>query len=73
MSEQARALLAQILALPEKERIVLLDAVDMSLGVPEELRVSTEEIGRRIDECRAGKAEVLDWAEARALIHRKRQ
>jgi putative addiction module component (TIGR02574 family) len=74
MSEQVRALLTQILALPAKERLELMDAVDMSLGSPPDVEAAwTAEIGRRLERLRAGTEEVLDWSEARALIHRSRK
>ena len=74
MSEHVRALLTQILALPAKERVELMDAVDMSLGSPPEVEAAwAAEIQRRREAVAAGTEEVLDWAEARRLIHRSRR
>jgi hypothetical protein len=74
MSEQLRALLTQVLALPAHERIELLVALEVSLGPTEEADAALAvETRRRRDAVRAGTEEVLDWEEARRLIHRSRQ
>ena len=73
MSEQTRALLATILALPIKERREIIGAVRESVETTDEVEAAwTAELGRRLDELRAGTAEVLDWSEARARIHGSR-
>ena len=74
MSEHLRALLNQVLALPEGERLELLGEVLESLRAQGEVEKSwTKEIQKRVEELRSGKAELLDWAEARTAIQGSRQ
>ena len=74
MSEHLRALLNQVLALPEGERLQLLGEVLESLRSAGDVEKSwTQEIKERVEELRSGKAELLDWDEARAAIQGSRQ
>lgn len=74
MSEHLQALLTQVLALPKSERFELLGEVLESLDSPEDVEAAwTVEIRRRLEEMRAGKAELVDWADARAEIQGSRQ
>ena len=74
MSEHLRSLLNQVLALPKGERLQVLGEVLESLDSPEDVEAAWRiEIRRRMEELRAGKAETLDWEEARSVIHGFRQ
>ena len=74
MSEHLQALLSQVLALPKSERVELLGEVLESLDSPSDVEAAwSSEIRRRLGELRAGEADVLEWADARAAIHGSRQ
>ena len=74
MSEHLQALLAQLLALPEGERFELLgkllDSFDSAEGVDAAWRAL---VRARLDELKSGKAELMDWADARKVIQGSRQ
>jgi len=74
MSERLKAILDQIVALPKAERIELLGQLVESLDSADDVEAAwTVEIRRRLEELHNGKAELLDWADARAAIHGSRQ
>lgn len=74
MTEHLQALLTQVLALPKSERFELLGEVLESLDSPEDVEGAwSTEIRLRLEELRAGKADVVEWADGRAAIHGSRQ
>ena len=74
MSEQLRVLIQQVLALPRNEQVEVLNAIEVSLGPSAAADASwAAELRRRRDAVLAGTEEVLDWSEARKLIHVPRE
>ena len=74
MTERLQAILDQIFALPKAERVELLGQLVESLDSSDDSEAAwTVEIWRRLDELHAGKADLVDWADARAAIHGSRQ
>lgn len=72
MTADLKAILDQVLSLPKSDRVELLSELLESLDSPEDVESAwTAEIRERLAEYRAGKAELVDWAEARAEIHRR--
>ena len=64
-----KAILDRVLSLPKSDRVELLSELLESLDSPEDVATAwTNEIRERLAEYRAGKAELLDWADARAEI-----
>jgi putative addiction module component (TIGR02574 family) len=74
MTADLQAILDRALSLPKRERVELVGELLESLDSPEEVEAAwTAEIRRRLAELRAGKAELVEWSDARAEIHRSRQ
>ena len=74
MTADLRAILDQALSLPKRERVELVGELLESFDSPEEVEAAwTAEIRHRLAELRSGNAELVDWAAARAEIHRSRQ
>jgi putative addiction module component (TIGR02574 family) len=74
MTADLQAILDQALTLPKRDRVELVDELLESLDSAEEVEAAwTAEIRSRLAELRSGKADVVDWADARAEIHRSRQ
>ena len=74
MTADLQAILDKALSLPKRERVELAGELLESLDAPEEVEAAwTAEIRQRLAELRSGKAELVDWPDARAEIHRARQ
>ncbi len=76
MTEQASEILKKALALPENERADLASSLIESLDPTVEPDVEAawqEEIARRMEELRAGRAQTVPWNEVRvkaqAILH----
>ena len=76
MTEQASEILRKALALPENERADLASSLIESLDPTVEPDVEAawqEEIARRMEELRAGRAQTVPWNEVRvkaqAILH----
>ncbi len=74
MTADLQAIIDQALRLPKRERVELVGELLESLDSAEEVEAAwTAEIRHRLAELRSGKAELVDWADARTEIHRSRQ
>lgn len=72
MTADLQAILTQALSLSKSDRVELLAELLESLDSPENVEAAwTVEIRERLAELRSGKAELVDWADARAEIHRR--
>ncbi|HZL69002.1 MAG TPA: addiction module protein [Candidatus Limnocylindrales bacterium] len=72
MSEEATELLKRALTLPLKERAELASSLMESLDLTRDEDVEAawqEEIARRIEDLRAGRAKTVPWAEVRKKAH----
>lgn len=71
MTADLQAILDRALSLPKRERVELVGELLESLDSSEEVETAwTAEIRRRLADVRAGKAELVEWADARAEIQR---
>lgn len=69
MGEKAQKLLSEALALSGAERAELVSELLETLDTLEGVEAAwTTELRRRLAEIRAGRAEVLDWRDARAEL-----
>ncbi|MCU0698496.1 MAG: addiction module protein [Myxococcaceae bacterium] len=70
MGEKAQQLLSEALKLSGTERAQLITELLETLDTPEGVEAAwTSELRRRLAEIRAGRAELLDWQDARAELH----
>lgn len=70
MGNKAQKILAEALTLTGAERAELIGELLETLDTPEGVEAAwTAELRRRLAEIRAGRAEVLDWRDARAELH----
>jgi putative addiction module component (TIGR02574 family) len=69
MGEKAQKLLSEALTLSGAERAELVSELLQTLDTVEGVEAAwTTELRRRLAEIRAGRAEVLDWRDARAEL-----
>lgn len=74
MVAKAQRLLEEALTLTGKERAQLVGELLETLDTPEGVEAAwTAELRRRLDDLRAGRAEVLSWDEARAELQGSNQ
>ena len=70
MGEKAQKILSEALLLSGPERAELIGELLETLDTPDGVEAAwTAELRRRLAELRAGRAEVLEWSDARAELH----